>query len=130
MRELHRTNLRCATDALGTAIAQYALPLIVLAITGSVSRSGIAFIAKSLPRIAILPVAGALVDRIGGRIIRLTASPPHRLTCPSAPPHSSRSTQLPLSWRSPCTPWPPRAERPYSRSDVPRSTRNAHRRAN
>ncbi|MGX5183390.1 MFS transporter [Streptomyces avermitilis] len=74
MRELHRTNLLRATDALGTAIAQYALPLIVLAITGSVSHSGIAFIAEWLPRIAILPVAGALVDRIGGRTILLTAS--------------------------------------------------------
>jgi hypothetical protein len=74
MRELHRTNLLRATDALGTAIAQYALPLIVLAITGSVSHSGIAFIAEWLPRIAILPVAGALVDRIGGRTILLIAS--------------------------------------------------------
>ncbi|MET9778429.1 MFS transporter [Streptomyces sp. NPDC006367] len=74
MRELHRTNLLRATDALGTAIAQYALPLIVLAITGSVSHSGIAFIAEWLPRIAILPVAGALVDRIGGRIVLLIAS--------------------------------------------------------
>ncbi|MFD7551497.1 MFS transporter [Streptomyces sp. NPDC059816] len=74
MRELHRTNLLRATDALGTAIAQYALPLIVLAITGSVSHSGVAFIAEWLPRIAILPIAGALVDRIGGRIILLFAS--------------------------------------------------------
>lgn len=74
MRELHRTNLLRATDALGTAIAQYALPLIVLAMTGSVSHSGIAFIAEWLPRIVILPVAGALVDRIGGRIVLVTAS--------------------------------------------------------
>jgi hypothetical protein len=54
-----------AADAAASAMATYGVPLLVLATTGSVAWTGLAFALEWLPRIGAFAVAGALVDRYG-----------------------------------------------------------------
>lgn len=58
-------------DALASATATYAIPLLVLITTGSTALTGIAFLMEWTPRLAAFAFAGSLVDRWGaGRIFR------------------------------------------------------------
>jgi hypothetical protein len=70
---LPRTYLMRAADALASATATYAIPLLVLVTTGSTALTGLAFLLEWSPRLAAFTFAGALVDRWGaGRIFRTT----------------------------------------------------------
>ncbi|NEA56584.1 MFS transporter [Streptomyces sp. SID13666] len=60
-----------ATDALASATATYAIPLLVLITTGSTALTGLAFLLEWTPRLAAFTFAGSLADRWGaGRIFR------------------------------------------------------------
>ncbi|MCG7210199.1 MULTISPECIES: MFS transporter [Streptomyces] len=63
-----------ASDALAFSMATYAMPLLVLAITGSSSLTGLAFALEWTPRIAAFVVAGKAVDRCGAAIVLFIAS--------------------------------------------------------
>jgi predicted MFS family arabinose efflux permease len=52
-----------AVSAVGTAVSQLALPLLVLALTGSPAQTGFAAFLESLPYVILALPAGALVDR-------------------------------------------------------------------
>lgn len=68
---LPRTYLMRAADALASATATYAFPLLVLVTTGSTALTGIAFLLEWAPRLAAFTFAGALVDRWGaGSVFR------------------------------------------------------------
>lgn len=68
------TYLMRATDALASATATYAIPLLVLVTTGSTALTGIAFLLEWTPRLAAFAFAGALVDRWGAsHVFRLTS---------------------------------------------------------
>jgi Major Facilitator Superfamily len=67
-----RTYLMRAADALASATAAYAIPLLVLVTTGSTALTGVAFVLEWTPRVAAFGFAGGLVDRWGaGRVFRL-----------------------------------------------------------
>lgn len=67
------TYLMRATDALASATATYAIPLLVLVTSGSTALTGLAFLLEWTPRLAAFTFAGALVDRWGaGHVFRLT----------------------------------------------------------
>ncbi|MFD5675832.1 MFS transporter [Streptomyces sp. NPDC127040] len=60
-----------AADALASATATYAIPLLVLVTTGSTALTGLAFLLEWSPRLAAFSFAGSLVDRWGaGRVFR------------------------------------------------------------
>ncbi|PZG74821.1 MFS transporter, partial [Streptomyces sp. NTH33] len=61
-------------DALAYSMATYAMPLVVLATTGSASLTGLAFALEWIPRVAAFGFAGALVDRSGAAIVCFLAS--------------------------------------------------------
>ncbi|MEU2556809.1 MFS transporter [Streptomyces sp. NPDC013313] len=61
-------------DALAYSMATYAMPLVVLATTGSASLTGLAFALEWIPRVAAFGFAGALVDRSGAAIVCFIAS--------------------------------------------------------
>ncbi|MEU6093279.1 MFS transporter [Streptomyces sp. NPDC047079] len=61
-------------DALAYSMATYAMPLVVLATTGSASLTGLAFALEWIPRVAAFSFAGALVDRSGAAIVCFIAS--------------------------------------------------------
>lgn len=62
-----------ATDALASATATYAIPLLVLVSSGSTALTGVAFLLEWAPRLAAFTFAGSLVDRWGaGHVFRLT----------------------------------------------------------
>ncbi|WP_225080759.1 MFS transporter [Streptomyces sp. CoT10] len=63
-----------ACDALAYSMATYAMPLVVLATTGSASLTGLAFALEWIPRVAAFGIAGALVDRSGAAIVCFIAS--------------------------------------------------------
>ncbi|MEU2424967.1 MFS transporter [Streptomyces sp. NPDC007851] len=63
-----------ASDALAFSMATYAMPLLVLAITGSSSLTGLAFALEWTPRIAAFVVAGKAVDRRGAAVVSFVAS--------------------------------------------------------
>ncbi|MFE7623031.1 MFS transporter [Streptomyces sp. NPDC057509] len=64
-----------AADALASATATYAIPLLVLVTTGSTALTGIAFLLEWAPRLAAFTFAGALVDRWGaGTVFRASNS--------------------------------------------------------
>ncbi|MBK3534787.1 MFS transporter [Streptomyces sp. MBT56] len=68
---LPRTFLMRATDALASATATYAIPLLVLVTTGSTALTGLAFLLEWAPRLAAFSFAGSMVDRWGaGRVFR------------------------------------------------------------
>lgn len=54
-----------ASDALASATATYAVPLLVLITTGSTALTGVAFVLEWVPRLSAFSVAGSLVDRFG-----------------------------------------------------------------
>jgi hypothetical protein len=61
-----------AADALASATATYAIPLLVLVTTGSTALTGLAFLLEWSPRLAAFTFAGTLVDRLGaGRVFRM-----------------------------------------------------------
>ena len=61
------------TDALASATATYAIPLLVLVTSGSTALTGLAFLLEWTPRLAAFTFAGALVDHWGaGNVFRLT----------------------------------------------------------
>ncbi|MFJ6783621.1 MFS transporter [Streptomyces yangpuensis] len=65
---------RCA-DAVSFSMATYAIPLLVLATTGSAALTGIAFTLEWVPRLAAFSWAGAAVDRWGcTRVFRMAAT--------------------------------------------------------
>ncbi|MET9086094.1 MFS transporter [Streptomyces sp. NPDC004237] len=69
--DLTRTYLMRAIDALASATATYAIPLLVLITTGSTALTGLAFLLEWTPRLAAFAFAGSLVDRWGaGRVFR------------------------------------------------------------
>lgn len=55
-------------------MATYAMPLVVLATTGSASLTGLAFALEWIPRVAAFGFAGTLVDRSGAAIVCFLAS--------------------------------------------------------
>ncbi|MGW5326957.1 MFS transporter [Streptomyces sp. NPDC004014] len=61
-------------DALAYSMSTYGMPLVVLAITGSASLTGLAFALEWIPRVAAFGFAGALVDRSGAAIVSFLAS--------------------------------------------------------
>ncbi|MGW9030077.1 MFS transporter [Streptomyces sp. NPDC055722] len=61
-------------DALAFSMSTYAMPLLVLATTGSSSLTGLAFALEWIPRVAAFSLAGALVDRCGAAIVCFLAS--------------------------------------------------------
>ncbi|MFJ7900679.1 MFS transporter [Streptomyces sp. NPDC096198] len=63
-----------ACDALAYSMATYAMPLVVLATTGSASLTGLAFALEWIPRVAAFSFAGDLVDRSGAAIVCFVAS--------------------------------------------------------
>jgi hypothetical protein len=63
-----------ACDALAYSMTTYAMPLVVLATTGSASLTGLAFALEWTPRVAAFTLAGALVDRSGAAIVCFLAS--------------------------------------------------------
>ncbi|MGW2770262.1 MFS transporter [Streptomyces sp. NPDC001275] len=63
-----------ACDALAYSMATYAMPLVVLATTGSASLTGLAFALEWIPRVAAFGFAGTLVDRSGAAIVCFIAS--------------------------------------------------------
>ncbi|GHJ99215.1 MFS transporter [Streptomyces sp. NPDC003753] len=63
-----------ACDALAYSMATYAMPLVVLATTGSASLTGLAFALEWIPRVAAFGFAGDLVDRSGAAIVCFLAS--------------------------------------------------------
>ncbi|WP_435854604.1 MFS transporter [Streptomyces longwoodensis] len=63
-----------ACDAVAYSMATYAMPLVVLATTGSASLTGLAFALEWIPRVAAFSVAGVLVDRRGAAIVCFLAS--------------------------------------------------------
>ncbi|MFB6962827.1 MFS transporter [Streptomyces sp. NPDC056309] len=63
-----------ACDALAYSMATYAMPLVVLATTGSASLTGLAFALEWIPRVAAFGIAGTLVDRSGAAIVSFIAS--------------------------------------------------------
>ncbi|MFF4547762.1 MFS transporter [Streptomyces sp. NPDC001435] len=63
-----------ACDALAFSMSTYAMPLLVLAVTGSASLTGLAFALEWTPRVAAFSLAGALVDRSGAAIVCFLAS--------------------------------------------------------
>ncbi|MEU7061722.1 MFS transporter [Streptomyces sp. NPDC046197] len=63
-----------ACEALAYSLATYAMPLVVLATTGSASLTGLAFALEWIPRVAAFGFAGALVDRSGAAIVCFAAS--------------------------------------------------------
>ncbi|MEE1736439.1 MFS transporter [Streptomyces sp. BE147] len=68
---LARSNVLRACDALSTALITYALPLLVLTMTGSTLLTGLVFAAEWIPRLASIARGGALVDRHGAaRVFR------------------------------------------------------------
>ncbi|WP_371777822.1 MFS transporter [Streptomyces sp. NBC_01438] len=70
---LQRTYLMRATDALASATATYAVPLLVLVTTGSTALTGLAFLLEWAPRLAAFSFAGSMVDRWGaGRVFRMS----------------------------------------------------------
>lgn len=65
---------RCA-DAVSFSMATYAIPLLVLATTGSAALTGLAFTLEWVPRLAAFSWAGAAVDRWGStRVFRTAAA--------------------------------------------------------
>lgn len=59
-------------DAGGFSLATYGIPMLVLATTGSAALTGLAFALEWIPRLAVVTVAGTLVDRHGpARVFRL-----------------------------------------------------------
>lgn len=70
---LPRTYAMRAADALASATATYAIPLLVLVTTGSTALTGVAFLLEWAPRLAAFAFAGSLVDRwSAGRVFRMT----------------------------------------------------------
>jgi hypothetical protein len=70
---LPRAYLMRTADALASATAAYAIPLLVLVTTGSTALTGLAFLLEWSPRLAAFTFAGSLVDRWGaGRVFRMT----------------------------------------------------------
>ncbi|MET7571254.1 MFS transporter [Streptomyces sp. NPDC005492] len=70
---LPRTYVMRAADALASATATYAIPLLVLVTTGSTALTGVAFLLEWAPRLAAFAFAGSLVDRwSAGRVFRMT----------------------------------------------------------
>jgi MFS family permease len=70
---LNRTYLMRATDALASATATYAIPLLVLVTTGSTALTGLAFVLEWTPRVGAFTFAGTLVDRFGAhRVFRMS----------------------------------------------------------
>ncbi|MCX4759455.1 MFS transporter [Streptomyces sp. NBC_01275] len=63
-----------AFDALAFSMTTYAMPLLVLATTGSARLTGLAFALEWIPRVAAFGVAGDLVDRRGAAIVFFLAS--------------------------------------------------------
>lgn len=65
---LLRTYLMRGADALASATATYAIPLLVLVTTGSTALTGVAFLLEWSPRLAAFAFAGSLVDRWGAAV--------------------------------------------------------------
>ncbi|MGW3067638.1 MFS transporter [Streptomyces sp. NPDC001130] len=70
---LSHTYLMRAADALASATATYAVPLLVLVTTGSTALTGLAFLLEWAPRLAAFAFAGSMVDRWGAsRVFRMS----------------------------------------------------------
>lgn len=59
------------TANLGESIAQIALPLLVYAVTESLSMLGLVAALSTLPKVVLAPFAGVLADRVNRRLIML-----------------------------------------------------------
>jgi MFS family permease len=69
-----RVHLLRAGDRLATAVTQYAVPVLVYQLTGSVGWAGLAFAAEWTPRLAAIGAGGPLVDRFPPRTVMLVAT--------------------------------------------------------
>ncbi|MFB6991365.1 MFS transporter [Streptomyces sp. NPDC056178] len=63
-----------AADALAATITTYAIPLLILATTGSPALTGLTFAMEWVPRLAMFGVAGSWVDRYGPARVWRTAT--------------------------------------------------------
>ena len=61
------------TANLGESIAQIALPLLVFAVTESLTMLGVVYALSTLPKVVLAPFAGVLADRVNRRSIMLGA---------------------------------------------------------
>ncbi|MCK9904611.1 MFS transporter [Frankia sp. Cpl3] len=68
-------------STLGDQVLQFAVPLIIYTVTGSVSLAGLAFLIEWLPRLSSLPLAGVLSDRFGGRRVYATSDSVRAAAC-------------------------------------------------
>ncbi len=68
-------------SALGDQFLLFAAPLIVYQATGSVAKSGLAFLIEWTPRILFLPVAGFFADRFNHRHLYLVADFSRVIVC-------------------------------------------------
>lgn len=67
------TYLMRGADALASATATYAIPLLVLVTTGSTALTGLAFLLEWVPRLGAFAFSGSLVDRWGaGFVFRMS----------------------------------------------------------
>ncbi|MCV2884450.1 MFS transporter [Aestuariibacter sp. AA17] len=62
-------------------ILLFAVPLIIYRNTGSITQTGLVFFLEWLPRVVSLPLAGALADKIGGRVLFLISDFVRGTTC-------------------------------------------------
>ncbi|MBS2550566.1 MFS transporter [Catenulispora sp. NL8] len=70
-----RCHLLRTTDTLASTTVETAVPLIVLRTTGSAAWSGASFAAEWILRLAAIPQAGVLVDRVGaGAVYRVAGA--------------------------------------------------------
>ncbi len=60
-------------SVLGTSVSQLALPLLVLALTGSPAQTGLAALLETLPYVILALPAGALVDRWNRKGVMIAA---------------------------------------------------------
>jgi hypothetical protein len=60
-------------DALGDAVSPVALTLAVVTATRSSAGLAVILVCGMLPRVALLPVGGVVVDRLGARRVALTS---------------------------------------------------------
>src|SRR5438552_911668 len=62
------------TSALGDQVFALALPWTVLVVTGEVGQVALVLAAEAIPRVLLLPVGGALADRINPRLVMLLSN--------------------------------------------------------
>ncbi len=71
-RPLYGWLLADALSVTGTRISMIAIPLFVLDVTGSATRTGLAALAEMLPLVIFKVLGGPVIDRVGARRVAIT----------------------------------------------------------